>query len=297
MYSSTFARGGSDWIPIAPRRLTSPRPEYSAEVAGAHILVERRISRLYTQRAMAHPLARAIRTALRAHADPIKAVGMQTYMKSAMPYYGVSAPMQRRVWRNVFAGYRLDCDELRAVALEIWRSAKYREERYAAVALTDQRSHANCQTMAAIPLYEEMIVTGAWWDVVDALATHHLGGVLRNEPRPMKLLMRRWAKDGHLWKRRASILCQIRFKKDTDRRLLYACIEPNLRDRDFFIRKAIGWALRQYAWTDPREVTRYVAINRDRLSPLSVREALKNVQVLINQNSADPGRVGRKARP
>jgi 3-methyladenine DNA glycosylase AlkD len=122
-----------------------------------------------------------------------------------------------------------------------------------------------------------MIVTGAWWDYVDAVATHHLGEVLRNEPARTTALMRRWSRDSHLWKRRAAILCQIRFKDDTDLDLLYACIEPNLGDRDFFIRKAIGWALRQYAWTDAREVSRYVQANRDRLSPLSLREALKNV--------------------
>jgi 3-methyladenine DNA glycosylase AlkD len=80
-----------------------------------------------------------------------------------------------------------------------------------------------------------------------------------------------------MWKRRAAILCQIRFKRDTDLDLLYACIEPNLPHTDFFIRKAIGWALRQYAWTDPKEVTRYVDANRDRLAGLSIREALKNI--------------------
>jgi 3-methyladenine DNA glycosylase AlkD len=80
-----------------------------------------------------------------------------------------------------------------------------------------------------------------------------------------------------MWKRRAAIICQLRRKRDTDLALLYDCIEPNLADGEFFIRKAIGWALRQYAWTDPREVKRYVRAHRGRLSPLSVREALKNV--------------------
>ena len=89
--------------------------------------------------------------------------------------------------------------------------------------------------------------------------------------------MRRWARDGHMWKRRAAILCQFRFKHDTDLALLYDCLEPNLDDREFFIRKAVGWALRQYAWTDPREVKGYVKDNQARLSSLSVREALKNV--------------------
>jgi len=93
----------------------------------------------------------------------------------------------------------------------------------------------------------------------------------------MKPLMRRWSTDPSMWKRRVSIICQLGFKKDTDLELLYGNIEPNLGDREFFIRKAIGWALRQYAWTDPSEVARYVRANESRLSVLSRREALKNI--------------------
>jgi 3-methyladenine DNA glycosylase AlkD len=227
---------------------------------------------------MAHPLARAVRAALAAAADPVRAPQTQAYMKSEMPYYGVSAPVQRRIWRDVFAAHPLgSADELRAVALELWRNAQFREERYAAIGLTDLRRYASWQDMSAVPMYEEMIVTGAWWDYVDAIATHQLGDVLRRAPRRMKPLMLRWSKAGDsMWKRRAAILCQIRFEADTDLDLLYDCIEPNLSHKDFFIRKAIGWALRQHAWTDPREVKRYVAANRARLSPLSAREALKN---------------------
>lgn len=91
-------------------------------------------------------------------------------------------------------------------------------------------------------------------------------------------MMRAWSTDKDLWKRRVSIICQISFKRDTDLDLLYSNIEPNLTERNFFIRKAIGWALRAYAWTDPDEVERYVAQNEARLSGLSRREALKNVQ-------------------
>jgi 3-methyladenine DNA glycosylase AlkD len=224
-------------------------------------------------------LTRAVRAALAAHADPVKAPQMQAYMKSQMPYYGVSSPVQRRLWRELFADHSTaSCGELREAAIDLWRNARFREERYAAIAITDQRRHVQCQDMSAVPMYEEMIVTGAWWDYVDALATHHLGDVLRNEPRRMTPLMRKWARaTDSMWKRRAAILCQIRFKTETNLALLYDCIEPNLAHKDFFIRKAIGWALRQYAWSDPREVKRYVSAHRARLSPLSVREALKNV--------------------
>ena len=228
---------------------------------------------------MTHALARAVRQALHAHADPVRAPQMQRYMKSAMPYYGVSAPVQKGLWREVFAAHPIaSCDDLHAAALDLWRHARYREERYAAIALTDRRQHGSCQTVEAVPVYEEMIVTGAWWDYVDPLASHHLGAVLRQAPARMAPLLRRWARsEESLWKRRAAILCQLQFKGETDLDLLYGCIEPNLADRNFFVRKAIGWALRQYAWTDASEVQRYVAAHRDRLSPLSVREALKNV--------------------
>jgi 3-methyladenine DNA glycosylase AlkD len=126
-------------------------------------------------------------------------------------------------------------------------------------------------------MLEEMIVTGAWWDFADTLAGHNLGDILRANPRKMKPLMRRWARAADMWKRRSAILCQLGFKRETDLRLLYDCIDPNLSHKDFFIRKAIGWALRQYAWTDSREVRRYVKANKARMNPLSVREGLKNV--------------------
>jgi 3-methyladenine DNA glycosylase AlkD len=226
---------------------------------------------------MTHPLVRAVRRALAEAADPTKAPAMQAYMKSAMPYRGVSAPVLKQLCRDTFKAHRLaTAAEWQRVALDLWRNAGFREERYAAVLLTQARMYRDFQTFSSVPMLEEMIVTGAWWDFVDTLAGYNLGDILRAEPRRMKPLMRRWARDTDMWKRRSAILCQLKFKRETDLALLYDCIEPNLSHKDFFIRKAIGWALRQYAWTDPKEVRRYVKVNTDRLSPLSVREALKN---------------------
>ena len=227
---------------------------------------------------MTHPLVQTIRRRLADAADPKKAPQMQAYMKSAMPYRGVSSPLLKRLCREAFTAHRLaSASEWQRVVLELWRRAAFREERYAAVLLTQARAYRDFQTFSSVPMFEEMIVTGAWWDFVDSLAGHNLGDILRAEPRRMSRLMRRWARDANMWKRRSAILCQLAFKRDTDLELLYDCIEPNLAHRDFFIRKAIGWALRQYAWTDPKEVRHYVKANRNRLSPLSVREALKNV--------------------
>jgi len=221
-------------------------------------------------------LIRALRRALRAAADPAKAPAMQAYMKSQMPYLGVRAAPLRQAVRPLFAARRLESfEEWRETILTLWRGAEYREERYAAIELAAHPAYRPFQTLEALPLYEEMIVSGAWWDLVDTLAGHQIGGLLRNFPAGMAPTLRAWAADDDLWKRRAAILAQLGFKRDTDRELLYACIRPSLGRPEFFLRKGIGWALRQYARTDPAEVARFVRRHEKLLSPLSRREALR----------------------
>jgi 3-methyladenine DNA glycosylase AlkD len=224
-------------------------------------------------------LIAAIRRELKRRADPGKAPDMRAYMNSAMPYLGVQTPGLREACRLVFPVHQLSSfDDWRDTVLALWHGARFREERYAALMLTGEPVYRDYQTLESLPLYEELIVTGAWWDYVDLIASKRIGPLLKRYPARMRRTMRVWSRSKDLWKRRTAILCQLSFKADTDLALLYDCIEPNLADREFFIRKAIGWALRQHAWTDAREVRRYVAKNQTRLSPLSVREALKNVR-------------------
>lgn len=225
------------------------------------------------------PLGAKIRRELAAAANPHNAPGMQAYMKSAMPYYGVKMPALRTICKRVFAEYpSATRKEWQADVLGLWRGARFREERYAAMELAGQKRYTEFRTPGVIPMYEEMIVTGAWWDYVDEVA-HLVGDLLHSHPKKIRPVMRKWSTDPNLWKRRVSIICQVSFKKDTDLDLLYANIEPNFADRDFFIRKAIGWALRAYAWSDPDEVVRYVRAHEPQLSGLSRREALKNVKL------------------
>jgi 3-methyladenine DNA glycosylase AlkD len=203
---------------------------------------------------------------------------MRAYMKSALPFYGVAAPGQREAWRAVFRARVLpDAESWRQTVLALWHGARHREERHAALALTGERPYLHYQTLDTIPMYRELIVTGAWWDYVDLIAGKRIGLLLGRHPAAMARLLRRWSRAEDMWLRRTAILAQLGFKRDTDLRLLYDCIEPNLADREFFIRKAIGWALRQYAWTDAAEVRRYVRAHERQLSGLSRREALKNV--------------------
>ncbi len=219
-----------------------------------------------------------VRRALERAADPARAPAMQAYMKSPMPYHGVPTPLLRRVCKTVFAEVQFaTSSQWQTQVLSLWRTARFREERYAAIHLTGEKTASAFQTPAAMKVYEELIVTGAWWDYVDDLASHRVGPILRDHPVAMKRKMLAWSRSKDLWKRRTAILCQLGFKAATDLELLYECIEPSLSSREFFLRKAIGWALRQYAWTDGAEVKRYTRLNRDRLSALSYREALRNI--------------------
>ncbi len=195
-----------------------------------------------------------LRTALQQVGDSIKAPAMQAYMKSAMPYHGVPTPLFREVCKATFA-------DVQFTAASHWRDKRARP----------------FQTPSAMKMYEELIVSGAWWDYVDDIASHRIGPILRDYPVPMRRKMLSWSKSNSLWKRRTAIICQLGFKAETDLELLYACIEPSVESREFFLQKAIGWALRQYAWTDGAEIKRYVRLKRVRLSALSCREALKNI--------------------
>ncbi|MBB5987571.1 DNA alkylation repair protein [Sphingobium lignivorans] len=223
-------------------------------------------------------LAETVRAELGAVAEPARAPAMQAYMKSAMPYLGVSAVPLRAACKRLFADLAYGSrEEWQSDVLTLWRGAAFREERYAAIALSGIRAARAFQRLDALPMYEEMIVTGAWWDYVDTIAAQRLFDILGADPEGMASAMRVWAQDADLWKRRSAILCQLRAGKHTDLDLFYACIAPSLDSQEFFLRKAIGWALRQYARTDPAEVRRYVAANKKRLSPLSRREALKRI--------------------
>lgn len=227
-------------------------------------------------------MLKTVRRALKAAAEPERAPAMQAYMKSAMPYYGVASPILGKTLKPIFDAERADdFAAFEATTLELWRGATHREERYAAIRYAEHRHNKRFQTMEALPLYEEMIVTGAWWDYVDAIAAGRLILLLRDDLETMKRTMRAWARGDDLWKARSSILCQLKAKDAIDLDLLYDCIEPSIASKEFFLRKAIGWALRQHAKIDAEEVHRYVVTHKDTLSGLSKREALKNTSYAI----------------
>jgi 3-methyladenine DNA glycosylase AlkD len=226
---------------------------------------------------MSDGLVAAARAGLKELADPAKAPDMQRYMKSEMLYRGVAKPARSAFAKQLFTEYPMaDVDTLVATTLELWRGAEYREERYLAIDLTGHRMYAAWQDSSLLPLYEEMIVTGAWWDYVDEVAVRRVGPLLRAEPEKLTKVMRKWSADTDPWRRRTSIICQIGAKLDTDTDLLTESIEASINERGFFLRKAIGWALREYSKVEPGWVRAFVDSHPE-LSPLSKREATKYV--------------------
>ena len=225
-------------------------------------------------------LVAALRARLAARGDPAKAPAMQAYMKSAMPYRGVTTPEQRRLVRDVLAelGPPPDRAAWETTVSELWDQASYREERYVALDLCRHRSARRWQDVAAVGMYEHFVVSGAWWDLVDTVAIALLGPILRVHRAGVEPIVRAWIHDRDSWRRRATIILQKGATAGTDPSLLVDAVLASAADRCFFLRKAIGWALREYAKTDPAWVRAFVDAHVDRLSPLSRREALKHLR-------------------
>jgi 3-methyladenine DNA glycosylase AlkD len=221
----------------------------------------------------------AARRALQAVADPDKAEPMRQYMKSELPFLGVPKPDRVRALQPILRRYHLtDRGVWEATIRMLWDDATFREERYAATYVVQAPLYQSiAREPASIPLYEYLIVTGAWWDHVDDLAIRSVGPALVAHHDVVTPIIKAWSRDRDRWRRRASVICQIGAKHDIDVPLLVECILANVDDSDFFLRKGIGWALRQHAKVDPGWVRTFVAQHAARLSPLSRREALKNI--------------------
>ena len=216
-----------------------------------------------------------LRQALAKTGDPARAEQQRAYLKSEMAMYGVGVPETRRLAQRIAAAHGdlwTEAATWEAALRCLWDEATHREERNAALAVIRAKlSASHAGRMESLALYEHFLRTGQWWDLVDE-TSHAVGLVVREHP-AAAARMRTWATDPDMWVRRSAILCQLQHKVDTDLDLLTNVIEAN---PEFFIRKAIGWALRDYARTDGDWVRAFVQAHPN-LSPLSQREALKRL--------------------
>lgn len=219
-------------------------------------------------------LVEQLRGELAAAGDPERAAGQQAYMKSELPFHGVRVPEVRKIANATIRDTpKLNAESWRSAILELWDEAYFREERYAALNLLRSARYRTYRTPDIWPLLEHLIRTGAWWDLVDE-TSHVVDELVAANPN-LKPNVRVWITSDDMWLRRTSIICQLTQGPNTDLDLLTEAILANNEDREFFIAKAIGWALRQYAKTDPDWVSEFVASHD--LRPLSVREATKHL--------------------
>jgi len=206
--------------------------------------------------------------------DPKRAVQMAAYMRDQFPFLGIPAPFQRALARQVLAGLgRPGEADLRSVALGCWALP---EREYQYFACDWLRRHVRVCSAGFIDVVARLITTKPWWDTVDTLAANVVGPLVAAHP-GLASTMDGWAAGDELWLIRAAILHQLRYRESTDADRLFRYCTGQADHPDFFVRKAIGWALREYAKTDPDAVRGYVRANRHRLSPLTVREAVKNL--------------------
>ena len=216
-----------------------------------------------------------VQTELARLADSAKARPMAAYMKTTMAFYGVPKPGRVPIAREVKKRFPpVDADDYRRKVLSLW-GLPHREEKYLAVGYAwTFRQHV---VFPQMDLFEQMIFEGAWWDFVDELASPIVGQIVLDDRSLMRPVLERWIDGPDMWLRRSALLCQNRHKEKTDQGMLFDFCLRRADEKEFFIRKAIGWALREYARTQPDEVRRFLAEHGDRLSGLSRREAAKHL--------------------
>ncbi len=231
-----------------------------------------------------HSYVRQIKALFGAHANPREAAGMQRYMRDQFEYLGIKGPVIGALLRQHVEAHGLPpLPDLDPILRDLW-ALPQREFQYAATILLGRREPE--LPAGFIRTLEYLLVTKSWWDTVDTIATGTVGLHFKRYPSVKARSLAKWRRSSNFWLRRACILFQLKYKQETDFGLMQEIIRENLGSQEFFINKAIGWALRQYTRVDPQGVRRFVA--ETPLNPLSAREALK---WLAKRGKVEPPRV------
>ena len=221
-----------------------------------------------------HPIIERVKRDLAGHADPARAVPMQAYMKTDQPFRGVPAPMRKTLMRAALKDHPIGSpDDYETAIRELW-AGSHREEMYQALEIAER--HPRFNTSERMPLWEELLATATNWELVDDIAGALVSNLVKAD-RANEAWLIRWRTHEGMWFRRASLLGHLKHRADTNKPQLAETIDLLASEREFFIRKAIGWVLRDLSYADPTWVEGFVAERGERLSGLSRREALKAI--------------------
>ena len=225
-------------------------------------------------------LLNTLQAAFAKHADPERAQGQQAYMKSTMSFWGIRLPEVRKISNVIFKEcIPADNNEYRQTVLYLFEHAQHRENWYAGMHYANK--FKRFIVTENIDLYLDVIRLVQWWDIVDDFAARFVGGALK-QVADIKPSLLAWIVDDNMWVRRTALLAQLKYKENTDADLLAQLILSVAHEKEFFIRKAIGWVLREYSYTNPEWVQLFIKKHEDVLSNLSVREGLKAIKLRAN---------------
>lgn len=221
-----------------------------------------------------HVYVRSLKELFEKNANPANAGSMKKYMRDQFEYLGIKSPQFKALQADFIKQNGLSSiTDLDVIVRELW-DLPPREFQYLATSLIGKME---TQLEADfITTLEHLITHKSWWDTVDTIAGHPVGVMFKRYPKVKAKYLKKWRKSDNFWLRRTTLLFQLAYKEETDFELLCELIKENLGSNEFFINKAIGWALRQYAWTNPSAVKKFVKATKE-LHPLSRREALKNI--------------------
>ncbi|MEZ7172260.1 DNA alkylation repair protein [Sporosarcina sp. OR05] len=208
-----------------------------------------------------------------ANRDEVQAEQMAAYMKGHFTFIGIRSPLRKTLIREQFLTFALPKPEQLFKEVAKLYTLPEREYQYAAIALIEKMKKQ--LTVEDYDQLLQLIEAKSWWDTIDAIAPHFVGHIVKQDRPYGEKVMLEWSQSNNMWTNRSAILHQLKFKKETDVDLLFRIIQQHVDSKEFFIQKAIGWALREYAKTDAAIVKQFVEDTP--LKPLSRREALKHI--------------------
>ena len=210
---------------------------------------------------------------LEAHRHAENARQMEKYMKNLFPFFGIKTPERRKITAQFFKETGLIKQPFQSdFVLELWDKD---EREYQNIALDYIDKKLRNISKEHLSLLENLLTEKSWWDTVDMLAQKPVGKISAESPEVIPETLENWSTNENMWLRRTSILFQLKFKENTDEELLYEYIKRNAGSKEFFIQKAIGWALREYSKTNPNSVRKFIQQNK--LAKLSIREGSKYI--------------------
>ena len=218
------------------------------------------------------PIISELEAAFLENASAEVAIGQAQYMKNLFPFLGIQKPLRAELQRSIFKNHPIQNeDELLTIMDHLWTKDE-REYHYAACDLGEK--YLKLCSQKALKTFETMIRTKSWWDTVDKIASNLFGLVLFKYPQPLD----HWVQDSCLWIRRTTLIYQLRYKEKTNTNKLFEYCKKLMHEKEFFIQKAIGWALREYSKTNPQDVKAFIMENKPKLSPLSFREGIRLIK-------------------